>query len=122
VRALAAKGFKVGQRTVANLLRQLDYSCQTNSKTREGSDHPDRDAQFAYINAEVKAAIAVGEPAISVNGPKVRLWKRELQALRRRDRSDDSDEPSAPWHQQMEQDRCVTNTSSKKGDVELYER
>ena len=43
---------------MANLLRDLQYSCQSNRKTREGSNHPDRDAQFAHINATVKAARA----------------------------------------------------------------
>jgi hypothetical protein len=55
---------------VANLLRELHYSCQANRKTREGGSHPDRDAQFAHINATVKAAIAAGEPAISVDTKK----------------------------------------------------
>ena len=57
VKALAAQGFKASQRVVANLLRELNYSCQANSKTREGANHPDRNAQFADINATVKAAI-----------------------------------------------------------------
>jgi hypothetical protein len=50
----------------ANLLHDLKYSCQANQKTREGGNHPDRDAQFAPINRTVNAAIAAGEPAISV--------------------------------------------------------
>ena len=60
VKALAELGFEVSQLVVANLLRALNYSCQANSKTREGSKHPDRDAQFAHINATVKAAIIAG--------------------------------------------------------------
>jgi len=67
VKALADLGFQASQRVVANLLRALNYSCQANSKTREGAQHPDRDAQFAHINAAVKASITVGEPAISVD-------------------------------------------------------
>jgi hypothetical protein len=67
VKELAAQGFKVSARTVANLLRELKYSCQGNRKTREGANHPDRDAQFCHINETVKAAIAAGEPAISVD-------------------------------------------------------
>jgi hypothetical protein len=58
---------------VANLLRDLKYSCQANQKTREGGNHPDRDAQFAHINSTVKAAIAAGEPAISVDTKKKEL-------------------------------------------------
>ena len=56
-----------------NLLRDLSYSCQANSKVREGGDHPDRDAQFEHINTAVKAAIAAGEPAISVDTKKKEL-------------------------------------------------
>ena len=58
VKALAAQGFQASQRVVANLLRELKYSCQANRKTREGGNHPDRDAQFKHINTTVKAAIA----------------------------------------------------------------
>src|SRR5271166_2637747 len=54
VKALSAQGFQASQRVVANLLRELNYSCQANRKTREGGNHPDRDAQFAHINATVK--------------------------------------------------------------------
>jgi Rhodopirellula transposase DDE domain len=70
VKALAAQGFKASQRVVANLLRDLAYSCQANRKIREGGKHPDRDAQFAHINATVKAALKAGEPAISVDTKK----------------------------------------------------
>jgi Rhodopirellula transposase DDE domain len=73
VKALSAKGFQASQRVVANLLRDLKYSCQANQKTREGGNHPDRDAQFAHINRMVKAAIAAGEPAISVDTKKKEL-------------------------------------------------
>jgi hypothetical protein len=73
VKALAAQGFQASQRVVANLLRDLKYSCQANQKTREGGNHPDRDAQFAHINRTVKAAIAAGEPAISVDTKKKEL-------------------------------------------------
>ena len=48
---LGQQGFEVSQKLVSRLLRQLDYSCQANSKTREGTNHPDRNAQFEYINA-----------------------------------------------------------------------
>jgi hypothetical protein len=86
VKALAGQGFKVSQRVVANLLRALNYSCQANRKTREGSGYPDRDAQFAHINATVKAAIADGEPAISVDTKKKELvgdFKNPGRELRR---------------------------------------
>ena len=68
-----SRGSQVSQRVVANLLRELNDSCQANSKTREGGNHPDRDAQFTHINATVKAAIAAGEPAISVDTKKKEL-------------------------------------------------
>ena len=86
VRALSAQGFQASQRVVANLLRDLKYSCQGNQKTREGGNHPDRDAQFAHINATVKAAIAAGEPAISVDTKKKELvgdFKNAGRELRR---------------------------------------
>src|ERR1051325_6870706 len=73
VKALAAQGFKASQRVVANLLRELNYSCQANRKTREGANHPDRDAQFGHINAMVKAAISAGEPPSSVDNKKKEL-------------------------------------------------
>src|SRR5712691_9101907 len=53
--ALEHRGFKVSQKLVGLLLRQLKYSCQANRKTREGASHPDRNGQFEYINAAVKA-------------------------------------------------------------------
>src|SRR3954467_12707886 len=51
----------------------LGYSCQANRKTREGTSHPDRNAQFAHINTVVQAAIAAGEPALSVDTKKKEL-------------------------------------------------
>src|SRR6266700_4029459 len=54
-------------------LRKLNYRLQANRKTREGSHHPDRDAQFHYINDRVKEALAAGEPAISVATKKKEL-------------------------------------------------
>jgi hypothetical protein len=70
---LRALGHRVSHNTVAALLRTLDYSLQANRKTREGTSHPDRDAQFDYINARVKQALARGEPAISVDTKKKEL-------------------------------------------------
>jgi Rhodopirellula transposase DDE domain len=52
--ALRAMGHRIGHNVVADLLRQLNYSLQGNRKTREGSDSPDRDEQFDYINAQVQ--------------------------------------------------------------------
>ena len=52
---------------VAQLLRSMNYSLQGTRKTKEGDDHPDRDAQFRHINAAVKKALATGLPVISVD-------------------------------------------------------
>ena len=77
---LGQQGFEVSQKLVGVLLRQLDYSCQANRKTREGTQHPDRNAQFEYINAKVKAALAASQPAISVDtkkgaGGRLQEWR-----------------------------------------------
>ena len=71
--ALRGLGHDVQYVTVAKLLRLLGYSLQANVKTREGASHPDRDAQFAHINRVAKAAIAAGEPVISVDTKKKEL-------------------------------------------------
>ena len=70
---LRALGHKIGHNTVATLLRGLGYSLQGNRKTLEGASHPDRDAQFHYINQQVGAALIAGEPAISVDTKKKEL-------------------------------------------------
>ena len=71
--ALRAMGHHIGHNVVADLLRELGYSLQANRKTREGSHTPDRDPQFHYTNAQVQAALAVGEPAVSVDTKKKEL-------------------------------------------------
>jgi hypothetical protein len=58
---------------VAQLLHEQNYSLQSNRKTEEGEDHPDRDAQFRYINNQVKKALATGTPVISVDTKKKEL-------------------------------------------------
>jgi len=70
---LAKRGYEVSDRTVLRLLKRMGYSLQANRKTREGADHPDRDAQFQHINDTVAAAIKRHQPAISVD-----TKKREL--------------------------------------------
>ncbi|HLG26072.1 MAG TPA: ISAzo13 family transposase [Candidatus Gracilibacteria bacterium] len=76
-RALAAqltgKKHPVSHEKVAQLLRDQNYSLQSNRKTEEGADHPDRDAQFRHINAQVKRALATGIPVISVDTKKKEL-------------------------------------------------
>jgi len=59
--------------TVARLLRAAGYSLQANRKTREGASHPDRNAQFEYINGLVERFLRRGEPAISVDAKKKEL-------------------------------------------------
>jgi hypothetical protein len=63
----------VSHEKVAQLLRDQNYSLQSNRKTEEGADHPDRDAQFRHINAQVKRALAAGMPVISVDTKKKEL-------------------------------------------------
>lgn len=58
---------------VAQLLHDQNYSLQSNRKTEEGEDHPDRDAQFRYINKQVKKALATGTPVISEDTKKKEL-------------------------------------------------
>jgi hypothetical protein len=71
--ALQRQGFAVGRQKVAELLRELDYSLQANRKTREGSRHPDRDAQFEYIAARVQDFQTRRQPAVSVDTKKKEL-------------------------------------------------
>jgi hypothetical protein len=63
----------VSARQVAYLLNEAGYSLQGNRKTREGAAHPDRDEQFQYINARVKAFQRQGQPAVSVDTKKKEL-------------------------------------------------
>ena len=67
---LAAQGHTVSPTTVRHLLKEAGYSLQANRKTREGTSHPDRDAQFRYINRRVKEQQRQGQPAISVDTKK----------------------------------------------------
>jgi hypothetical protein len=63
----------VGPRTVASLLRHAGYSLQANRKTREGKQHPDRNAQFEYINGQVELFQRQRKPTISVDTKKKEL-------------------------------------------------
>jgi len=71
--ALGELGHRVSHVVVGELLHKLGYSLQANAKTREGRQHPDRDAQFGHINAAVAAAIEDGQPVISVDTKKKEL-------------------------------------------------
>ena|SRR5437879_10590164 len=70
---LTAQGHPVGATKVAELLTQAGYSLQGNRKTREGTQHPDRNAQFEYINRQVKQFQSKGQPVISVDTKKKEL-------------------------------------------------
>ena len=70
---LEAQGFGVSQHKVAEMLRAQGYSLQGTSKVLEGEEHPDRDAQFRHIKAEVEAFQEKGQPVISVDTKKKEL-------------------------------------------------
>jgi transposase len=70
---LQAHGHRIEARTVAGLLTELGYSLQALRKTREGGAHPDRDAQFVYINEQTQAFQAQGYPVVSVDAQKKEL-------------------------------------------------
>jgi transposase len=67
---LGRQGHPVSAPTVGRLLKQAGFSLQGNAKTLEGSQHPDRDAQFRYLNEQVKQHQVAGEPVISVDTKK----------------------------------------------------
>jgi hypothetical protein len=64
---LGRNGFTVSHKTVAEILAEEGYSLQSLRKTREGSKHPDRDAQFRHLNAKVSDRLGAGLPVISVD-------------------------------------------------------
>jgi len=70
---LVRQGFTITDDTVGRILKSLDYSLQAPSKQKEGTAHPDRDAQFVYLNSEVNAFFATGDPVISVDTKKKEL-------------------------------------------------
>ena len=70
---LTARRHPVSHEKVAQLLRMMDYSLQSNRKTEEGNDHPDRDAQFQHINEQVRRALRRRRPVVSVDTKKKEL-------------------------------------------------
>lgn len=89
---LTGQGHRVSADTVAALLREEGFSLQGNAKTVEGRQHPDRDAQFRYINEQAKQYQAAGDPVVSVDTKKKELvgnyknvgreWQREGEPTR----------------------------------------
>ena len=89
---LTRRTHPISHEKVAQLLRGLHYSLQSNRKTEEGNDHPDRDTQFRHINHAVRAALAKRWPVISVDTKKKELvgnydnrgrqWRRTKTAAR----------------------------------------
>ena len=73
---LRAQGHSVAPRTVAKLLHESGYSLQATRKTREGRDHPDRDAQFRYLTGQVNEHLGSGDPVVSVDTKKKELVGR----------------------------------------------
>jgi Rhodopirellula transposase DDE domain len=71
--ALQARGHAVCPHVVADCLRELGYSLQANRKTREGSEHMDRNAQFQYLNDQATAFLKANEPVVSVDTKKKEL-------------------------------------------------
>lgn len=101
---LAGRRHRISQEKVAQLLRQMNYSLQRNRKSEAGDDHPDRDAQFRYINRQVQLALRQGQPVISVDTKKKELignlenkgrqWRRQGAAERVQDH--DFPDPEMP--------------------------
>ncbi len=71
--ALTRGGHPVSADTVGNLLREAGYSLQANQKTTEGSQHPDRDAQFHYLNEQARQFRDAGLPVVSMDAKKKEL-------------------------------------------------
>lgn len=91
---LVAMGHNIGFRTVSRLLKKLGYRLQANKKTTEGKQHPDRDAQFRYINRRTKRQLASDNPALSVDTKKKELvgnYKNGGRELRPEGKPDEVD-------------------------------
>jgi hypothetical protein len=106
-RELAALGHAANPNTVGHLLKDMDYSLRANVKTVEGAHHPDRDAQFRYINARAKAFLKAGNPVMSVDTKKKELignfknpgrtWRREERHVNAHDFPSDAEGKAIPY-------------------------
>lgn len=79
---LARRGHRVSHRVVGDLLHEMGYSLQSNRKSTEGKQHPDRNEQFEFINLLVEENIGKGNPVISVDAKKKELVGRFKNAGR----------------------------------------
>ena len=95
---LTGQGHRVGYRTVAWLLHEAGYSLQANRKTREGDQHPDRNAQFEFINAQAMRFQKRRQPVISVD-----TKKKELVG--------DFKNGGREWHPRANRNRSASTTS-----------
>jgi len=86
-RELSRSAHPVSHTKVAQLLHEQNYSLQSNRKTEEGKNHPDRDAQFLHINTQVKRALKAGWPVISVDTKKEELLGNYANSGQQRRRS-----------------------------------
>jgi len=100
---LTGMGHAVSHSVVAKILRSLKYSLQGTRKTLEGRQHPDRDAQFRYINTLAGKFLISGDPVISVDTKKKELVGRYAQAGRE-------------WHPQGEPVEVSTYDFSSQAD------
>ncbi len=71
--ALCRQGHQISYEAVRDLLAEAGYSLQANAKRLEGRTHPDRDAQFRYVNERTKEFLAAGQPVVSVDAKKKEL-------------------------------------------------
>lgn len=91
---LRRMGHQISHQVVADLLHELGYSLQANRKTKEGSSHPDRNAQFEHLNGKVKWSLSRHQPVISVDTKKKELvgdFKNGGRELRPQGQPDVSD-------------------------------
>jgi len=101
--ALKQQGHPISHTKVGQLLTALDYSLQGTRKTLEGASHPDRDAQFRYINRCVKVFQKAGQPVISVDAKKKELVGpfanrgREYRPKKQPERVNTYDFPDKQW-------------------------
>jgi len=70
---LKKQGFKASHELIRQILKEQDYSLQANRKTKEGGEHPDRDAQFEFINSQTQSFMSNNQPVISIDCKKKEL-------------------------------------------------